>query len=263
MIDVDQSGTIEVAEFIGPLSRWAHDSKTAPRFIKYNMLQTMHLQEDLYALSEGYFAHLATKVDDLANQVSVLTKSGLHGVRDGRFDGRNTSKLRAPAMSPVMSPSNSNTHESPDGILSSSLGLWTRHTTEEVPTINEEVSPQESVEVDQPQTRQTSAVGEFLAPKTHEGSTDLDLSLLESLLESAMLKLEAKLDVLDRKIRGPEVGLGSDGPDGWKGGHHGPRLRKKTAMQMLHPEAFRRLGHGSDDFRRFQNSAAHSMLSCT
>ena len=39
MIDQDQSGTIEVAEFIGPLSRWAHDSKTAPRFIKYNMIQ--------------------------------------------------------------------------------------------------------------------------------------------------------------------------------------------------------------------------------
>ena len=27
------------------LARWAHDSKTAPRFIKYNMLQSMHLQE--------------------------------------------------------------------------------------------------------------------------------------------------------------------------------------------------------------------------
>ena len=45
MIDEDGSGTIEVAEFIGPLSRWAHDSKTAPRFIKYNMLQTMQIQE--------------------------------------------------------------------------------------------------------------------------------------------------------------------------------------------------------------------------
>lgn len=48
MIDTDQSGTIEASEFIGPLSRWAHDSKTAPRFIKYNMLQSMQLQEDLY-----------------------------------------------------------------------------------------------------------------------------------------------------------------------------------------------------------------------
>ena len=32
MIDVDNSGTIEAAEFIGPLSRWVHDSKTAPRW---------------------------------------------------------------------------------------------------------------------------------------------------------------------------------------------------------------------------------------
>lgn len=31
MIDLDGSGAIEAAEFIGPLSRWAHDSKTAPR----------------------------------------------------------------------------------------------------------------------------------------------------------------------------------------------------------------------------------------
>eukprot|EP00435_Cladocopium_sp_Y103_P053322 s374_g17.t1 len=46
--DNDSSGTIEVAEFIGPLSRWAHDSKTAPRFIKYNLLQSINLQEDLY-----------------------------------------------------------------------------------------------------------------------------------------------------------------------------------------------------------------------
>ena len=39
MIDVDGSGAIEASEFIGPLSRWAHDSKTAPRFIKYNLMQ--------------------------------------------------------------------------------------------------------------------------------------------------------------------------------------------------------------------------------
>ena len=34
------SGSIEAAEFIAPLSRWVHDSKTAPRFIKYNMLRS-------------------------------------------------------------------------------------------------------------------------------------------------------------------------------------------------------------------------------
>eukprot|EP00438_Fugacium_kawagutii_P021032 Skav205790 [mRNA] locus=scaffold340:276883:277092:+ [translate_table: standard] len=34
------SGSIEAAEFIAPLSRWVHESKTAPRFIKYNMLRS-------------------------------------------------------------------------------------------------------------------------------------------------------------------------------------------------------------------------------
>ena len=73
MIDLDASGTIEVAEFIGPLSRWAHDSKTAPRFIKYNMIQTMHLQEDLYDLSVDCFNQLALRIDDLAFQVRAIS----------------------------------------------------------------------------------------------------------------------------------------------------------------------------------------------
>ncbi|CAE7236582.1 Cacna1c, partial [Symbiodinium microadriaticum] len=72
MIDVDNNGTIEVGEFIGPLSRWVHDSKTAPRFIKYNMLQTMQLQEDLYSLSKHYFGHLAERIDTLAAQLSIM-----------------------------------------------------------------------------------------------------------------------------------------------------------------------------------------------
>eukprot|EP00434_Breviolum_minutum_P006849 symbB.v1.2.006042.t1/scaffold339.1/size225540/6 len=101
MIDTDGSGTIESAEFIGPLSRWAHDSKTAPRFIKYNMLhlglqgkvnnlhketattggsvddvlswlvalQTMHLQEDLIDLSSECFNELVGRIDDLSRQL--------------------------------------------------------------------------------------------------------------------------------------------------------------------------------------------------
>eukprot|EP00435_Cladocopium_sp_Y103_P014777 s1083_g3.t1 len=69
MIDSDSSGTIEASEFIGPLSRWAHDSKTAPRFIKYNMLQTMHMQEDLLDLSADCFNELAARLDDLSRQL--------------------------------------------------------------------------------------------------------------------------------------------------------------------------------------------------
>lgn len=72
MIDNDSSGTIEVAEFIGPLSRWAHDSKTAPRFIKYNLLQSINLQEDLYDMSHSYFHGLSHKMDDIQNQLQML-----------------------------------------------------------------------------------------------------------------------------------------------------------------------------------------------
>ncbi|CAE7327902.1 Cacna1c, partial [Symbiodinium necroappetens] len=71
MIDVDGSGTIEVAEFIGPLSRWVHDSKTAPRFIKYNMLQTMQMQEDLYSLSKTCFGHLSERIDTVVAKMSM------------------------------------------------------------------------------------------------------------------------------------------------------------------------------------------------
>ena len=72
MIDLDGSGAIEAAEFIGPLSRWAHDSKTAPRFIKYNLMQTMKIQEDLYDLCEDCFKHLALQIDKVFGEVKSL-----------------------------------------------------------------------------------------------------------------------------------------------------------------------------------------------
>ena len=85
MIDVDNSGTIEVSEFIGPLSRWVHDSKTAPRFIKYNMLQTMQLQEDLYNLSKHYFSHLSERIDVLAAGMSVMRAEASPSSRQSSF----------------------------------------------------------------------------------------------------------------------------------------------------------------------------------
>lgn len=72
MIDLDGSGAIEAQEFIGPLSRWAHDSKTAPRFIKYNLMQTMKIQEDLYDLCEDCFKHLALQIDKVFSEVKSL-----------------------------------------------------------------------------------------------------------------------------------------------------------------------------------------------
>lgn len=81
MIDADQSGTIEAAEFIGPLSRWAHDSKTAPRFIKYNMLQTMQLQEDLYDMCADCFRHLALQIDKVSVEVKGISRKMAKGTK--------------------------------------------------------------------------------------------------------------------------------------------------------------------------------------
>ena len=39
MFDVDGSGSIDAAEFVGPLRNWAHDSKTVPRLLKDRLLR--------------------------------------------------------------------------------------------------------------------------------------------------------------------------------------------------------------------------------
>ena len=44
-IDADCSGAIEKHEFIRPLTRWINESKTAPRFVKYNMERALHQQD--------------------------------------------------------------------------------------------------------------------------------------------------------------------------------------------------------------------------
>jgi len=65
MIDADGSGAIEAAEFIAPLSRWVRDSKTAPRFIKYNLQQTMQTQEELLKMSQYGFAVMNQRIEEL------------------------------------------------------------------------------------------------------------------------------------------------------------------------------------------------------
>lgn len=74
MIDVDGSGTIELEEFIRPLSRWVHDSKTAPRFIKYNLLRTMHQQEELHKHVEIAFVNVNSKIDSVAADLKKITR---------------------------------------------------------------------------------------------------------------------------------------------------------------------------------------------
>jgi len=63
MIDVNGEGEIAAAEFITPLTRWVSDSKTAARFIKYNMLRSLGQQEELYGLSRRCFEVLDNRVE--------------------------------------------------------------------------------------------------------------------------------------------------------------------------------------------------------
>eukprot|EP00933_Yihiella_yeosuensis_P009403 TRINITY_DN115307_c0_g1_i1.p1 TRINITY_DN115307_c0_g1~~TRINITY_DN115307_c0_g1_i1.p1 ORF type:complete len:149 (-),score=23.97 TRINITY_DN115307_c0_g1_i1:64-486(-) len=55
MIDTDQSGTIDQAEFVNALSRWLQESKTASRFVKYNVMRTMNEQVDMRRIMEDQF----------------------------------------------------------------------------------------------------------------------------------------------------------------------------------------------------------------
>lgn len=65
MIDADGSGSIEKNEFIRPLSRWINESKTAPRFVKYNMERALHQQEEILKQNHQQFRILQARLDDL------------------------------------------------------------------------------------------------------------------------------------------------------------------------------------------------------
>jgi len=189
MIDQDQSGTIEVAEFIGPLSRWAHDSKTAPRFIKYNMLQAMHLQEDLYDLAVGSFQQLAARIEDLSHQIQVLKTGDL-------------------SLAAAQTSEHEGSH--PDGSNSDML------------------------------TSEIHAQGGQESPVSVEDRHIIKTNI-EAMLESAMSRLETKLDIMlaEDHIRPRDLlHIGA--------GHDEGRARYRKGKKMLHPEAFRSmyLNHG-------------------
>ena len=46
MLDDDKSGTSDPTEFVTTLNRWKYESKTAARFIKYNLFKSMQEQEE-------------------------------------------------------------------------------------------------------------------------------------------------------------------------------------------------------------------------
>ena len=196
------------------------------------MLQTMHLQEDLYDLSVDCFRQLSMRVDELAHQISTLTLNHLHSLHGS-----------GGAQGPSHPPPDSGISGQDSLTQSSSLGLWTRQNTaqEQSPAASKTTSQEQ---IDQPRA---SVDAELFYPKsereTPERSETRD-AYLESLLESSVAKLEAKLDLLlDRsrmKSPIPDVGLGSDGMDSWKAaGLQSTGLRSRKKPKMLHPEAFR------------------------
>ncbi|CAE7619191.1 RH47, partial [Symbiodinium sp. CCMP2456] len=71
MIDADDSGTVERDEFIAPLSRWVHESKTAPRFIKYNLMRSLHEQEQLKKITEARFDQINSHIQRIALSLGI------------------------------------------------------------------------------------------------------------------------------------------------------------------------------------------------
>eukprot|EP00435_Cladocopium_sp_Y103_P019287 s1155_g4.t1 len=71
MIDTDGSGTVERNEFIQPLSRWVHESKTAPRFIKYNLMRSLHEQEQMKEMNQYRFDQLNGHLQRIALGLGV------------------------------------------------------------------------------------------------------------------------------------------------------------------------------------------------
>lgn len=69
MIDIHEQGYINATEFIAPLSRWVHDSKTAPRFIKYNLQRTMNQQEELFVFCQDCFNSIGDRIDELTERI--------------------------------------------------------------------------------------------------------------------------------------------------------------------------------------------------
>ncbi|CAJ1339801.1 unnamed protein product [Effrenium voratum] len=183
MIDRDRSGTIEVAEFIGPLSRWARDSKTAPRFIKYNMLQTLHLSEDLYDLSMDCFKNLSERIDDISAQIQVLAR----GARPGAISH----------------------------------------------PVNEEGSEVcVPLEAPRPSGRSSFLQTPWLEEESKSKTANRDL---ETMLESAMSKLEARLMTLFHD-RGPSRAPSKQSK---QSAREAPEIGRKRPI--LHPEAFRQM----------------------
>ena len=247
MIDTDGSGTIESAEFIGPLSRWAHDSKTAPRFIKYNMLQTMHLQEDLIDLSSECFNKLAGRIDDLSRQLYLkgATFSAPGGEASEATDASKPSVVPLGEEILSMKPTEEKVAQMgrQRGSRDSASASGSETDSDASMSVESGTSSLATIgDIHQP--KRSAQVPRFLAPTTEEKEMHEQQKTLELLLEATVAKLEQKLDVLlkdSKKIKAlgkyPRTHAPGKSP---RASDYSPATRRPIhSRPALHPEAFR------------------------
>ncbi|CAE7244974.1 dis3l2 [Symbiodinium sp. CCMP2592] len=101
MVDLNGDGMIQPTEFIGPLSRWARDSKTAPRFVKYNLMKMQAQQEELFYLSDFYLRSLSDRLDTLT---SKMCPNGSEGDATPRSVSKSDAEVHSVPESEVIEP---------------------------------------------------------------------------------------------------------------------------------------------------------------
>ncbi|CAE8674162.1 unnamed protein product [Polarella glacialis] len=72
MIDCDGSGSVDSEEFITALNRWAYDSKTAARFVKYQLMRSIAEQAEMRQL-------VVCKLDSLEKHIKKASKKRSKG----------------------------------------------------------------------------------------------------------------------------------------------------------------------------------------
>ena len=257
MIDTDGSGTIESAEFIGPLSRWAHDSKTAPRFIKYNMLQTMHLQEDLIDLSSECFNELVGRIDDLSRQLylkgATFSAPGAEASEATDASKRSVVPLGEETVGIVsMKPTEEKVAQMgrQRGSRDSASASGSETDSDASRSVESGTTSPLATIGDIHQPKRSAQVPLFLAPTTEEKEMHEQQKTLELLLEATVAKLEQKLDVLlkdSKKIKALGKYPRTHNAPGKsrmlmspRASDYGPATRRPIhSRPALHPEAFR------------------------
>jgi len=72
LLDDDASGEIEYSEFVGVLSRWMRDSKTASRFMKHTLVKVQEQQDSMRKMVASLFLRFDDKFNNLSDNLSSM-----------------------------------------------------------------------------------------------------------------------------------------------------------------------------------------------